>query len=386
MIKIINKADCCGCEACIQICPKSCIVPKYDDEGFLYPYTNEEQCVDCNLCTEVCPILSVSENEAKKVERVIAAINKDEEMLNNSSSGGVFIALCSEMINRGGVVYGASFDENWNVVHSAANSLRACKSFMGSKYVQSSINNIYRNVQQNLIKKKDVFFSGTPCQVAGLKRYLRKDYRNLYVCDFVCHGVPSPGVWVKYVSSVKKKIGNIYKINFRNKKNGWRNYCLFFGNSQNKYFCERHHENLYMKVFLQNINLRPSCFACQFKSGKSGSDITLADYWNIWNVHPEFNDENGVSMVIINSEKGNLLFGKVSEQLRLKETDFSNLLKFNKSWNTSPILDAQKRKLFYKLISRYHNLDKAFNKAISPFIFRRIKNKMLRTFRKKSNH
>lgn len=197
MIKIQNKQDCCGCAACVQRCPKRCISMKEDNEGFLYPVVDESVCIDCGLCEKVCPI--INRPEKLPVKEVLAVKNRNEAERMASSSGGVFIALAKKTIEKGGVVFGAVFDENWEVMHTYAETLDEVKPMMGSKYLQSRIGNSFRDAEKFLKEGREVLFTGTPCQVTALHNYLRKDYLNLLSVDFLCHGVPSPGVWRKYL-------------------------------------------------------------------------------------------------------------------------------------------------------------------------------------------
>ena len=193
MIKITDKKDCCGCAACVQRCPKQCISLKEDGEGFLYPVVDESLCVGCGLCEKVCPI--INRPEKLPVKEVLAVKNRNEEERMASSSGGVFVALAKKVIDQGGVVFGAVFDENWEVRHTYAENMDGVRPMMGSKYVQSRIGDTFRQAEKFLKEGRKVLFTGSPCQITALHNYLRKDYPNLLSVDFLCHGVPSPGVW-----------------------------------------------------------------------------------------------------------------------------------------------------------------------------------------------
>ena len=231
MIKINNKKECCGCEACVQACPKQCIEFKQDSQGFFYPSVNEDKCVNCGLCNKVCPILNVEDYSLPTSTPVYAAYNKDAKQRKTGSSGGIFELLALETIKNNGIVFGAVFDENWNVVHSYAETQKQIEFLKRSKYVQSRIGTNYKQVKSFLIQGKHVLFVGTPCQIAGLKHYLRKDYENLITVDVVCHGVPSPMIWQKYLAEKKKEIAQKYtanendvffnSISFRDKIKSW---------------------------------------------------------------------------------------------------------------------------------------------------------------------
>lgn len=331
MISITDKKDCCGCSACVQRCPKQCITMHSDEEGFLYPVVDKSACIDCGLCEKICPV--INQDEPKKPLKVYAAKNPNEEIRIKSSSGGIFTMLAERTINNGGVVFGARFNENWEVVHSYAESIDDIAAFRGSKYVQSRIGDTYCQTEKFLKDGREVLFSGTPCQIAGLRRFLRKDYKSLITADIVCHGVPSPLVWREYLDSlfscnkvggnmVSDSLKTISDISFRDKKYGWKKYGFAVRQATDK-TCNNSvyrptdksqndeivlHEtlgkNVFMRGFLKDLYLRPSCYSCPAKAGKSGSDITIADFWGIANYHPDFDDDKGCSLILLNTEKG----------------------------------------------------------------------------------
>ena len=206
MIRITDKSQCCGCEACVQRCPKQCITLHEDNEGFLYPLVDQTVCVDCKLCENVCPVLTPYAD--RKPLQVLAAINIDEKIRMESSSGGIFTLLAESIIKEGGVVFGARFDDEWQVMLDFTESIDGLAAFRGSKYVQARTKSTYKQCEKFLKEDRKVLFTGTPCQIAGLHHYLRKDYNNLITCDFVCHGVPSPKVWRMYLDKV---INGAYK-------------------------------------------------------------------------------------------------------------------------------------------------------------------------------
>ena len=296
MIEIKDKSQCCGCGACAQRCPQSCISMQQDAQGFLYPEVDVDACVNCRLCEKVCPCL----NEAGERDNAdcFAAINTDVTVRMASSSGGVFSMLAQAALSRGGVVFGARFDEQWDVFHDEANTLEGLIPFRGSKYVQSVIGDCYAAAQACLKQGREVLFSGTPCQIAGLKRFLGRDDEKLLAVEVACHGVPSPKVWreyLRYISSGKP----IDRVDFRHKSTGWRDYSVIIGNR-----CRRHDYDEYIGCFLGNYSLRPSCFNCRFKKGRSGADITLADFWGIKAVNGLHDDNKGISLVLTFSDKG----------------------------------------------------------------------------------
>lgn len=306
MINIVDKEQCCGCGACVQRCPKHCITMREDGEGFLYPHVDETDCIGCQLCEKVCH--EIHPMEEREPAKVIAAINKDEPTRLASSSGGIFSILAEKTIMEGGVVFGARFDEQWQVVIDYAETMEDVKPFVGSKYVQARTGTSYTDAERFLRSGRKVLYSGTPCQIAGLHHYLRKYYDNLTTVDFVCHGVPSPKVWRMYINEVLTATQKINDIKFRDKRNGWKrfNFVLSYSEHEDSLSLYSFHgENHYMRAFLSDMILRQSCYNCKAKCGRSHSDITIADFWGIKNVHPEIDDNKGTGLVLINTDKGN---------------------------------------------------------------------------------
>lgn len=342
MIHITDKKNCCGCSACVQRCPKQCIRLEEDTEGFLYPQVDEETCIKCGLCEKVCPIL----NQADKLSvlEVLAVKNPNDEERMNSSSGGVFLPLAREVINQGGVVFGAVYDESWEVHHVYAEKIEDVYPMMGSKYLQSKIGNSFKDAERFLKQGREVLFVGSPCQIAGLRTYLRnKQYSNLLAVDFLCHGVPSPGVWRRYLAETyggydakeqsrlqatagKKSVllsslnatSPIGDIKFRDKReSGWKKYRFVVRQKsaskadQNTVLSsDIHYDNPFMRGFLSDIYLRPSCYACKCKNGVNHSDMTIADFWGINQIAPEFDDDKGVGLVLLNTKKGEEYFSR----------------------------------------------------------------------------
>lgn len=309
MIEVNEKSQCCGCAACVDRCPVNCISLREDEEGFCYPYVDNEVCVSCGLCTRVCPVLNRSIEKRPLCQ--YAALNPDMSIRSSSSSGGLFSILARYVIDKGGVVFGASFDESWNVHHNMVSTVDDLSALRGSKYVQSDSRNIYLEVERQLKSDKMVLFSGTPCQVAALRLYLGREYPGLLCVDVICHGVPSPRIWRDYLVKLGdlRPVGTqLVGISFRDKVGGWKEYNFTVKFGDGSQLSESHEDNCYMKGFLRDIYLRPSCYDCPAKAGRSGSDITLGDYWGIQDAHPEMDDDMGVSVVLLNSEKGLELF------------------------------------------------------------------------------
>lgn len=370
MINIKEKKDCCGCSACVQICPKGCISLKEDNEGFLYPEADKNICIECGLCEKVCPFINVG-IPSEPVD-TYAAKNKNESVRMESSSGGIFTLLAEKVIQEGGVVFGARFDENWEVVHDYTDTVSGLSVFRGSKYVQSRTGNTYRQAETFLKQGRKVMFTGTPCQIRGLKLFLRKDYDNLLSVDFVCHGVPSPGIWRMYLNeafrnpyrreehgknsvlSSSKAIPVITGINFRDKKLGWEKYSFVVrgmsagrADKNSVLLSDMHRKNPLMRAFLSDLILRPSCYECKAKGGRSGSDITIADFWGVQNILPEFDDDKGVSLVLVNENRDS--FVDVFDDIIKQEINVSAVKQYNGGFSekTKP---HPKRALFFSML------------------------------------
>lgn len=375
MINIKQKQLCCGCEACVQVCPKQCITLKEDQEGFLYPLVNASICVDCGLCEKTCPI--INQGHPHESISVYAAVNPDEETRLQSSSGGIFTLLAETVIADNGVVFGARFDKHWDVVHDYTETFEGLTAFRGSKYVQSRLGNAYSQAEQFLKAGRKVMFTGTPCQVKGLRQYLRKEYDNLLAVDFVCHGVPSPKVWREYldeevarqcdknsvsshpISSFSDRDALVKGMSFRNKVLGWKKYSFVLTLSKASAAGEQNtvssssifYDNAYMQAFLANLSLRPSCYNCPTKEGKSGSDITLGDFWGIENVDSSMDDDKGTSLVILNTNKGRDTFADLDLNY-CKEESYNAAVSANPSIEVS-VAEPPYRNLFMTVFGRF---------------------------------
>lgn len=397
MINIEEKHNCCGCGACVQICPKQCISMSVDNEGFLYPQVNSVICIECGLCENVCPV--INQNEPREPLAVYAAKNNNEEIRIKSSSGGIFSLLAEQVIAEGGVVFGARFNENWDVIHDFSETIEGLESFRGSKYVQSVIDDNFIKAKQFLADGRKVLFSGTPCQIAGLKKFLRKEYENLLTVEVVCHGVPSPMVWRDYldykrakraagkntVSSFLNEIPVIMGISFRDKTHGWKKYgfkiCYTASKvaensvlkSANTANCEitPFNEDLFMKGFLKNIYLRPSCYHCAVRLGKSGADISIADYWGINKIHSEFDDNKGVGLILIYTRKGEKVYEVLYPYTTNCVSSYAKAVKYNSCLENS-VKEPHLRKDFWSLykIRKIAAIQLASDKLKAPLIIR----------------
>lgn len=320
MIEIKDKSLCCGCEVCAKKCPKHCIQMREDELGFLYPHVELKSCINCGLCEKVCPVINQSEEQYPT--NVYACKNIDEEIRLNSSSGGLFTAIATKFIQKGGVVFGVKFDKDWNVVFSYTTEFEGLKEFQGSKYTQAYVGDAYTQVEAFLKDGKEVLFTGTSCQIAGLKRYLQKDYGNLYTIDFICHGVPNQKLFKTFIKEEIQKhsrtsshsLDFIKEIKFRSKKQGWKRFCFILrvskpvnNDTDDVVISSVFSNTSYGKFFLNDLSLRPSCYNCPAKSGKSCSDLTMADFWGVQKFYPEFDDDKGITLAIVNKLKGDTL-------------------------------------------------------------------------------
>lgn len=397
MINITDKHNCCGCEACVQICPKQCIAFVEDDEGFRYPIVDESVCVDCGLCERICPMQSMREINVPL--KVLAAYNEDEDTRMVSSSGGVFSLLAQQTIDKGGVVFGARFNENWQVVIDSAETEEDYKRFRGSKYVQADTNNSFVKCKNLLTEGREVLFTGTPCQIAGLKSFLRKEYEQLITVDLACHGVPSPKVWNDYLeceierqykTAHRAVVGNntvfhslslmslIKDIRFREKTDGWKKYRFVLqiakspdAGENNSVLSSIHDKNPYFQAFNMGVILRPCCYTCTLKNQcRSGSDITLADFWGIENVFPSMDDDKGTSLVLVNTEKGDRIIKRID--LSYLESTYEIALQYNAGLRVGSNVHP-KRKWFYKKYQSSDNVVYILEQSIRASLFKRFR-------------
>ncbi len=307
-----SKEMCSGCGACVLICPVNAIAMIKDEEGFEYPQIDQEKCINCGKCKRQCGFNRTTIKHTKLPRTLIGAKIKDENERKTSRSGGLFIAMANYILQENGVIYGCKLGEDLEVYHSRATNKQELDEFKGSKYVKSNLKDIYRQVQEDLEQSKKVLFSGTPCEIAGLNSVLKgKDTSNLYLCDIICHGVPSPLIYEEYIKFMENKEGQkIKSIDFRDKSFGWSTHkeTIIFENKTVS-------TNYYTELFYSHHALRPSCYNCQFCNMDRVSDITIGDFWGIEKENKDFYDEKGISLALVNTLKGEKLLTCIMEKL-----------------------------------------------------------------------
>jgi len=371
MIKITSKSQCMACTACIQVCPQKCISMQKDDEGFLYAYANEDVCIQCGLCDKTCPLKNVWEKESPI--QTCAAYSENVDNCLQSTSGGIFPLLAEEVLRKGGVVFGARFDSDWHVVMDYVEDRKDLWRFRGSKYVQADMRNTLVEAKKFLDKGRYVLFSGTPCQIAGLRHYLKKEYDNLLTIDFACHGVPSPMVWKKYLDEMKEDHFGGKEINgiqFRYKyENNWKAYRLLYRVNDETYSVPRA-KDLYLRAFVDGLTIRQSCYECKCKEGRSHSDLTLADFWGVEKVLPRMDHLEGICLVNINTEKGKKFFpfGHVV----CEEASLAAAVVYNEGLRAETKCHPR-RTYFFENMQKTESIMTLLKKAMRPSLVKRTK-------------
>lgn len=371
MIQVQDKRECCGCTACASICNHEAIHMQVDEMGFKYPVVDISKCVECGLCEKVCAFQEHYDTASNFQEPFVYAVrHKNNKEIKTSRSGAMFTALSDFIFERKGIVYGVGFADHFRVVHKRITNREDCKDLKGSKYVQSDLTDIFRSVKKDLADGSPVLFSGTPCQTSGLHSFLgKKEWENLYLCDIVCHGVPSPKVWADYLEYVETKENRlIEKVNFRDKERGWKAHFESFVFQGGKKIITR----TFTDLFYKHLILRPSCSSCKFTNTRRPSDITIADFWGWEKAVPGFNDDDlGCSLVFVNTPKGDQLFKHILPEIHAIQTDLAHCMQPNLEHPSvfSPKYDSfwedYQRKGFDFVVKKYG--DKGFRHKISQF-------------------
>lgn len=371
-----NKWQCCGCAACSLVCPTDCITMRSDDEGFLYPTIDNQKCVNCNKCENICPVLNNNDSDMSFEDEAYASINKNIDARKSSSSGGIFWLLAENILDQNGIVFGAAFNEKFEVEHTYISNKSDIYKLQGSKYVQSNVGRSYAEAERFLKNGTVVLYTGTPCQIAGLKVYLKKDYENLICQDIICHGVPSPKIWKEYVRYREKKAhSSVRRMSFRHKKYGWKTYSVLLDYSNNTKYVEIMSLDLYMRLFLANLSLRPSCYKCAFKGIKRQADITLADFWGINDINPAMNDNLGTSLVIIHSNRGKNIYEQIQGKILSQKVDLEKCVQYNTAM-TESVPQPKNRDAFFDYFKE-NGVDRHIEKFVHVDWLRRLKRKII---------
>lgn len=367
MINIQNKINCCGCNACGDICPKDAITFITDNEGFWYPKVNLEKCIDCGLCEKTCPIINIANLKKNDLPQSIcyAAEHKNLEVVFDSTSGGLFSALADIMYRNKGYVGGAIFNEDFSVRHYISANKKDLPKLRSSKYLQSDLSGFYRQVRDLLKEGEKVLVCGSPCQMAALRAFLRKDYENLIIADYICRGINSPKVWRKYLDSFEERYG--YKVVYckaKSKEYGWRNLTQKVILENGKSYYETKDQSNFTKGYLRTgVYCRPSCYDCKFKGYPRISDITLADFWGIEKIDKTLEKNLGTSLVMINSQKGKAYFEQIKPRINYVSVPFTSIEAGNRSLNKSVDPPKVSRKEFFEDLEQMSFLEIA-NKYI----------------------
>ena len=376
MPKLCTKDRCCGCTACAAVCAQDAISFVEGGDGFSYPAVDQGKCVECRRCEQVC--LGLAEYPPLATRNVVAAQTNYDRILQTSSSGGVFSMLARKVLARGGVVYGAAFASDFKTVqHRRIDQLEDLALLQGSKYLQSNVVGVFRKVKGDLEAGKDVLFSGTPCQVAGLRAFLGCDSKSLLCVEVICHGVPSPLAWQAYLGQRKP----VRKVEHRNKAQGWRRFSVVLSHSDGTCESSFFGDNTYMRGFLSELFNRKSCSCCVLRGRSSGADITLGDFWQVERFHAEYSaDDRGCSAVIIQTEKGVGAWNQISPECRVVESSLKNVMVGNLALTKDPAVHPNRAKFFAQLPHR--DFDILVKKLTSPSPWRRGSSLLGRVVRK----
>lgn len=379
MILFNSKKSCCGCTACESVCPKNAIIMLADEDGFYYPHIDPEKCIDCGLCQKVC---SYQNNLPEHSDKAVFAAVAQNTDISTSASGGLFSSFAISVLKEGGLVYGSAMiyeNGKLTVNHIKIENEKDLYLLKGSKYVHSNTQGIYPAVLEDLKSGKTVLFSGTPCQVAGLKGFLQKDYTNLYTIDLICHGVPSEKLFQQYISFEEEKHkSEITSFRFRDKSQGWKLHgAMILKNGNTVYF--EPEESSYYQMFLNSYTYRENCYSCPYASDHRPADITIGDYWCVELVHPELMAENngpiehkkGVSCLMINNAKGQELLTKFGSGITRWESSYENAAKYNRQLSTPSELKPERDIVLEIARNNYAAVDKWYRKRLVPIKIKR---------------
>ena len=347
MARLCDPVLCSGCTACASICPHGCISMEPDSEGFRRPVIDTARCVECGLCSKVCPVLNAP--STAQLPLAYAAKNKDETVRAVSTSGGVFTLLAEQILAQGGVVFGAAYDADFKVEHRMVESPQGLSALRGAKYAQSGLGDSFRQVKAQLSHGKQVLFSGTPCQVAGLRTFLGKDEPNLLLVDLVCHGTPSPAVWEQYLNWRSEQTADGHRpvsVSLCSKDSGWSTYSADIRWPYGRNYLATNREDPFLRAVAGDLCLRPSCHRCSTKGLNRCSDFTLGDYWGVGDQLPAMSDNKGTSIVLVHSDKAKALWDQLTPAMSVRMVDARRCMDHNPSALQSAKYDAENRNSF----------------------------------------
>lgn len=373
----IKKEDCCGCDACYNICPTDCIKMLDDNEGFWYPEVEKAECIECRACIDVCPAIeNASTNGALEDPEVIACYSLDEDNRLKSTSGGLFMEMATSIIKENGVVFGALYNEKHLVEHYYVDNLEGLDKLRQSKYLQSRVGFSFRNVKRFLEEGRKVLFAGTPCHVAGLRNYLSKDYENLFLVDFLCRGVISPKAYEQFLISLEKQYNSkIKKVWFKNKTYGWHRFStkVIFENGAE--YTKDRYTDVYMRGYLEGpLYLRPSCHTCKYKTLPRYSDVSLGDFWGIEKIKLHLDQDKGTSIFMVNSNKAKIMLNQIKSNLVYENALVDDIYLGNTALTESALLSEklkEKREQFFK-----HYLEEDFFELVERVLSKTFKEKL----------
>lgn len=352
MIEIKDKKDCCGCWGCSQVCPVQCITMTEDEEGFRYPIVDKERCINCHMCEKVCPIIHAEPDKPNDNQQAFLLQHKDEKVLHESASGGAFTAIASYVIRKGGVVFGAAYDKNFVVAHQYVDKIEDLRKFRNSKYVQSEMRNAFKEAKDFLKQGRMVCFSGTPCQLEGLLRFLRKPYENLVTVDVLCHSITSPKIFRMYVDEQEKKYGkDLSNIMFRDKNPYGYKYSQMSAYKDGKQvYKEGVDTDVYLRSFFSDINVRPSCYDCQFKKRYHLTDFTIWDCFDVYKFSKVLDNDKGVTRLLANTGKAKAILREMQADATIVEIPSDNAVEGVHEMYYSVKMNSR-RKVFFEAIA-----------------------------------
>ena len=374
-VENITEQSCTGCKMCMDVCPTGAISFRIDQKGFWYPQIDNEKCTNCGLCQKKCPSINEITKKDNKTPEVYSLWTKDDDIRISSTSGGVFWEVAKWFINNDGVVAGARYGDDWRSAnHYIAGTMDELSALKGSKYFQSDTAGIYKQVKDYLIKGVKVLFCGTPCQTAALYSFLNEEYENLYTMDFICRSINSPKAFKAYIDELENAYGaNVVEVHLKDKQNGWRSLASRVAFSNGKVSLKDKNSDYWVRGFIANdLFTRECCFNCKYKViPRRSSDLTIGDFWGIRDQKEE-DLFKGISVLLVNSEKGSQLFDRVKDQFVCEQRRIEDVMPGNPALLNNPIR-SEKEDLFFKLL----NAGTDFSKAVQQCIRSKKKNSIL---------